>query len=115
MPQLAVDQMAVQNTDVSVPSPVVSEDSASETVASSPQVCFVLAPTPAQLGRAPGQLHQRRSSGGSQESTSKSTSDQEEDKDEDENSEKISEPNNQDIASPKKPLLKRMVDDGMDR
>lgn len=114
MPQLAVDQMAVQNTDVSVPSPVVSEDSAPESVASSPQVCFVLAPTPAQLGRAPGQLHQRRSSGGSQESTSKSTSDQE-DKDEDENSEKISELNNQDIASPKKPILKRMVDDGMDR
>ena len=114
MPQLAVDQqMAVQNADVSVPSPVVSEDSASESVASSPQVCFVLAPTPAQLGRAPGQLHQRRLSGGSQEATSKSESDQEE-KDDD-NFEKQSTPNNQDLSSPKKPILKRMVDDGMDR
>lgn len=114
MPQLATDQSSLPNVDTPVKSPIVSEESAAESVASSPQVCFVLAPTPAQLGRAPGQLHQRRLSGGSQEAASKSESD-EEDK-EDENPERGSVSSSMgDLASPKKPILKRPVDDGMDK
>ncbi|XP_054717363.1 protein capicua homolog [Uloborus diversus] len=109
MPQLSAIT-SLQSSDESSPS--TTEESTNDP-ASSPQVCFVLAPTPAQLGRAPGQLHQRRSSG-SQDSCSKPV---DEDADEFSESKTDSVPNSsqQDLLSPKKPILKRMIDDGMDK
>ncbi|XP_071036974.1 protein capicua homolog [Parasteatoda tepidariorum] len=75
------------------PSPNVSMPQLSVSSSDESQVCFVLAPTPAQLGRAPGQLNHRRLSSESQESPS----------------------GGDDPQEAKKPILKRIADDGMDK
>ncbi|GIX78817.1 protein capicua homolog [Caerostris extrusa] len=110
--QLAAISVA-QPSDSTVPN--VVEDVVSESAsASSPQVCFVLAPTPAQLGRAPGQLNHRRSSE-SQDAATKVVV--EEDRQEISTEEKqiITDGSQQDLLSPKKTNAKRGADDGMDK
>ncbi|KAF8774863.1 Protein capicua like protein [Argiope bruennichi] len=95
--------------------PAATDDIPTEPVsASSPQVCFVLAPTPAQLGRAPGQLNQRRSSE-SQEATLKTATDEDQQEELEDEKQAVAEGSQQEPLSPKKPNPKRAADDGMDK
>uniref|UniRef100_T1J6P3 HMG box domain-containing protein n=1 Tax=Strigamia maritima TaxID=126957 RepID=T1J6P3_STRMM len=87
---------------------------------SSEQQHFILAPTPAQLGRAPGQLNQRRTSNGTSSDIQSPTADF-----------PLSTPilpastlkivpptptsGKEVLPSPKKPILKKSVEDGMEK
>ncbi|GFY59924.1 protein capicua homolog [Trichonephila inaurata madagascariensis] len=100
-------------SDSAVPATV--DDVGSEpSSASSPQVCFVLAPTPAQLGRAPGQLNQRRSSE-SQDAATKAVVEEDEEQNSADGKQIISDGSQQEPLSPKKTNMKRAADDGMDK
>lgn len=93
---------------------------------------FVLAPTPAQLGKAPGQLNHRRQSAGSASGDSSSPATVNPSNIDNEQMEEVTKmqtdsvsteqplPDSiqltlKDESSPKRPILKRSVEDGMDK
>lgn len=88
--------------------PAAPQTPASSDAASEPAVCFVLAPTPAQLGRAPGQINR---SSESQDSGSKSATELDDEVEEG----KVELVADDVLLSPKKAGLKRVADEGMDK
>ncbi|GBO30636.1 hypothetical protein AVEN_88340-1 [Araneus ventricosus] len=111
VPQLSAVPVTVSSDAAAVPA-AVDEIPSEPVSASSPQVCFVLAPTPAQLGRAPGQ--QRRSSE-SQEAATKTVADEDQQEELVDGKQTVAEGSQQEPSSPKKPNPKRAADDGMDK